>query len=49
LQDLIRQTGVEIDYRYKLDSIDLWETVVITNTKSAIAPVRKPKLEMVAA
>lgn len=34
LQDLIRQTGVEIDYRYKLESIDLWETVVITNNKS---------------
>jgi phosphatidylethanolamine/phosphatidyl-N-methylethanolamine N-methyltransferase len=36
LQDLIRRTGVEIDYRYKLESIDLWETVVITNTKSAV-------------
>jgi len=38
LQDLIRRTGVEIDYRYKLDNIDLWETVVITNNKSAIQP-----------
>jgi phosphatidylethanolamine/phosphatidyl-N-methylethanolamine N-methyltransferase len=37
LADLISRTGVEIDYRYKLESIDLWETVVITNTKSAIA------------
>jgi phosphatidylethanolamine/phosphatidyl-N-methylethanolamine N-methyltransferase len=37
LQDLIRRTGVEIDYRYKLDNIDLWETVVITNNKSALA------------
>jgi len=36
LQDLIRRTGVEIDYRFKLESIDLWETVVITNTKSAL-------------
>jgi len=36
LQDLIRRTGVEIDYRYKLESIDLWETVVITNSKSAL-------------
>jgi len=36
LQDLIRRTGVEIDYRYKLDNIDLWETVVITNSKSAV-------------
>ena len=39
LQDLIRSTGVEVDYRYKLESIDLWETVVITNTKSALAAV----------
>jgi phosphatidylethanolamine/phosphatidyl-N-methylethanolamine N-methyltransferase len=37
LQDLIRRTGVEVDYRYKLESIDLWETVVMTNTKSALA------------
>lgn len=36
LQDLIRRTKVEIDYRYKLESIDLWETVVISNNKSAI-------------
>ena len=40
LNDLIRRTGVEVDYRYKLDSIDLWETVVITNNKSA---VREPR------
>lgn len=39
LQDLIRNTGVEVDYRYKLESIDLWETVVITNTKSALPAV----------
>lgn len=36
LQDLIRKTGVEIDYRYKLESIDLWETVVMNNNKSAV-------------
>ena len=36
LQDLVRRTGVEVDYRYKLESIDLWETVVITNNKSAL-------------
>lgn len=34
LQDLVRRTGVEVDYRFKLESIDLWETVVITNNKS---------------
>ena len=36
LQDLVRQTGVSIDYRFKLESIDLWETVVISNNKSAV-------------
>jgi phosphatidylethanolamine/phosphatidyl-N-methylethanolamine N-methyltransferase len=36
LQDLIKRTGVTVDYRYKLDSIDLWETVVINNDKSAL-------------
>ena len=38
LNDLIKRTGVEVDYRYKLESIDLWETVVITNNKSALVP-----------
>ena len=41
LHDLIRQTGVEVDYRYKLESIDLWETVVMTNNKSAVRPARR--------
>lgn len=36
LQELVRQTGLQVDYRYKLESIDLWETVVITNDKSAM-------------
>jgi phosphatidylethanolamine/phosphatidyl-N-methylethanolamine N-methyltransferase len=36
LNDLVTRTGVQVDYRYKLESIDLWETVVITNTKSAL-------------
>jgi phosphatidylethanolamine/phosphatidyl-N-methylethanolamine N-methyltransferase len=36
LMDLVRQTGIQIDYRFKLDNIDLWETVVINNDKSAI-------------
>jgi phosphatidylethanolamine/phosphatidyl-N-methylethanolamine N-methyltransferase len=47
LQDLVRATGCEIDYRYKLESIDLWETVVMTNNKSAVATVAEH--EMVAA
>lgn len=41
LQDLIRETGVQVDYRYKLESIDLWETVVITNDKSTLSNVSK--------
>ena len=40
LQELIRRTGVQVDYRYKLESIDLWETVVITNNKSALPATR---------
>ncbi|HZZ42047.1 MAG TPA: methyltransferase domain-containing protein [Tepidisphaeraceae bacterium] len=36
LQDLVRRTGIQVDYRFKLESIDLWETVVISNNKSAI-------------
>jgi phosphatidylethanolamine/phosphatidyl-N-methylethanolamine N-methyltransferase len=39
LEDLIRRTGVQVDYRFKLESIDLWETVVITNDKSALATI----------
>lgn len=48
LQDLIRKTGVQIDYRYKLESIDLWETVVITNDKAVPQEVAQPR-EFVAA
>ena len=36
LQDLVRATGMQIDYRYKLDCLDLWETVVVSNNKSAL-------------
>lgn len=36
LQDIIRGTGLAIDYRFKLQNIDLWETVVITNDKCAL-------------
>src|SRR3954464_9050421 len=43
LQDLIRRTGVEVDYRYNLESIDLWETVVITNNKSALPVMSNTK------
>jgi phosphatidylethanolamine/phosphatidyl-N-methylethanolamine N-methyltransferase len=37
LADLIRRTGVEIDYHFKLENIDLWETVVMSNNKSSLA------------
>ncbi|HVT87772.1 MAG TPA: methyltransferase domain-containing protein [Tepidisphaeraceae bacterium] len=36
LQDVIRATNMQIDYRFKLGNIDLWETVVTTNDKSAL-------------
>jgi len=36
LHDLILRTGVQVDYRFKLENIDLWETVVINNNKSAL-------------
>ncbi|HRK32179.1 MAG TPA: methyltransferase domain-containing protein [Tepidisphaeraceae bacterium] len=39
LPELMRKTKMQIDYRYKLDVLDLWETVVMTNNKSALAGV----------
>ena len=33
LAELVEKSGVSVDYRYKLTTPDLWETVVITNTK----------------
>jgi phosphatidylethanolamine/phosphatidyl-N-methylethanolamine N-methyltransferase len=49
LQDLVRRTGVQIDYRYKLESIDLWETVVMSNNKSALPVIQPRRAEMAAA
>jgi phosphatidylethanolamine/phosphatidyl-N-methylethanolamine N-methyltransferase len=40
LHDIVQRTGLQIDYRFKLESIDLFETVVISNNKSAL--VREP-------
>lgn len=37
LADIVAKTQIEIDYRYKLRSVDIWETVVTTNNKSALA------------
>lgn len=31
--------GVCINYRLKLENIDLWETAVIRNNKSAVEPL----------
>ncbi len=46
LQDLLDQTGAVVDYRYKLRHIDLWETVVLTNNKSAVPkPAASPIVE----
>jgi phosphatidylethanolamine/phosphatidyl-N-methylethanolamine N-methyltransferase len=39
LGDLIRKTGMQIDYRYKLESLDLWETVVVCNNKSTVGGI----------
>ncbi|MEL7237280.1 MAG: methyltransferase domain-containing protein [Planctomycetota bacterium] len=33
LGDLTEKTGLAVDYRYKLTTPDLWETVVVTNSK----------------
>ena len=46
LQDLLDQTGAVVDYRYKLRNIDLWETVVLTNNKSAVVkPATAPQVD----
>jgi len=49
LQDLIRRTGLTVDYRYKLDSIDLWETVVTNNDKSSLRGHEMDQLATMAA
>jgi phosphatidylethanolamine/phosphatidyl-N-methylethanolamine N-methyltransferase len=35
LQELLDQTGLEVDFRYKLDQVDLFQTVFITNQPAA--------------
>lgn len=39
LQELLRQTGLEVDFRYKLDHVDLFQTVFATN-RPAASPAR---------
>ncbi|MFT3785535.1 MAG: hypothetical protein QM770_05150 [Tepidisphaeraceae bacterium] len=33
LSHLLKATGIEVDYRYKCSTPDIWETVVFTNKK----------------
>ncbi len=49
LQDIIERTGMQVDYRFKLESIDLWETVVISNNKSAVRAGLSRRCEFAAA
>jgi phosphatidylethanolamine/phosphatidyl-N-methylethanolamine N-methyltransferase len=35
LPELVANTGLKVDFRYKLDNVDLWETVFITNEPAA--------------
>lgn len=37
LQELLKETGLEVDFRYKLDQVDLFQTVFITNQPAAAA------------
>lgn len=40
LQELISETDLEVDFRYKLDQVDLFQTVFMTN-RPATPPVRE--------
>jgi len=44
LHELLEMTGLDVDYRYKLDHVDLFQTVFITNR-----PQRPPAKEIAAA
>ena len=35
LQELLDETGLQVDFRYKLDQVDLFQTVFITNQPAA--------------
>ena len=48
LQDLLDKTGASVDYRYKLRHVDLWETVVLNNNKSAVGSTAPAKPAAVA-
>ncbi len=36
LQELLDKTGLEVDFRYKLDQVDLFQTVFITNQPASM-------------
>jgi phosphatidylethanolamine/phosphatidyl-N-methylethanolamine N-methyltransferase len=44
LQELIQQTGMEVDFRYKLDNVDLFQIVFMTNR-----PAEGPSKTIIAA
>ena len=37
LKELLDETGLEVDFRYKLDHVDLFQTVFITNRPARVA------------
>jgi phosphatidylethanolamine/phosphatidyl-N-methylethanolamine N-methyltransferase len=41
LRELVRETGLEVDFRYKLDQVDLFQTVFITNRPSSASNEQK--------
>ena len=41
LQELADETGLEVDFRYKLDQVDLFQTVFITNRPSSSPATRR--------
>jgi hypothetical protein len=41
LRELVQETGLEVDFRYKLDQVDLFQTVFITNRPSTPSSEQK--------
>lgn len=41
LRDLVEQTGLEVDFRYKLDNVDLFQTVFVTNRPASASGQRQ--------
>ncbi len=49
LEDLMKQTGLDVDFRYKLDRVDLWETVFVTNNSPTSNDLVESQAEVSAA